>query len=148
MFLGYQYSRWTPVEGYSLHAFFDRVDGLSTGSEVRISGVKVGSITDMQIDPQSYLAKVTFTIKKGHQLPIDSSAQIVGEGLMGPKYLALVPGGEDEMIPAGGKVKFTQSSVSLESLIGKMMFSKGDDKKAEPKKTEEPSSPMPTATNP
>lgn len=127
-FLGYQHSHWAKTQGYPLYASFNRVDGLSVGSEVRMSGVKIGAVTHMDIDPQTYLAKLCFTVSDQYQFPTDTVAEISSDGLMGGKYVALVPGGNDDMLKPGQIIKYTQSSVSLEALIGKVMFSK-DDKK-------------------
>jgi phospholipid/cholesterol/gamma-HCH transport system substrate-binding protein len=125
---GYSHSRWSSVDGYALTAKFDRADGLSVGTDVRISGVKVGTVVDMIIDPVTYLAKVTFSIKPEHKIPKDSSAEIVSDGLLGSKYLAIVPGGSEDMLTENSEVTHTQSSVSLEGMIGKLIFSKSDDK--------------------
>ena len=113
--------------GYSVVAKFDRVDGLSVGGEVKVSGLTVGVVTKQRIDPETYLAIVEFTINDEVKLPKDSSAEIIGDGLLGGKYLAIVPGGDDKYLQSGDEIQFTQSSVSIESLIGKFMF-KGDGK--------------------
>lgn len=105
------------------HAAFDRVDGLTTGSDVRMSGVKVGTITEMTIDPKTYLAHVTLSVNSDIKIPKDSSAEIVSDGLMGGKYLALVPGGDDEILKPDAEIEHTQSSVSLEAMIGQLIFS-------------------------
>lgn len=115
--------------GYHLIAKFDRVDGLTNGADVRVSGIKVGSVADQQIDPKTYQAIVTVSVDNAVKIPTDSTAEIVGDGLLGSKYLAIVPGAEDNMLTENGEIKFTQSSVSLEQLIGKLMFSGGDSKK-------------------
>jgi len=114
------------VPGYTLSAEFDRIDGLTVGSDVRMAGVKVGSVTTTSIDPKTYLADVGFTVQKDIQLPTDSSASIASQSLLGGKYLALVPGGSEQMIPPGGHVTITQGSVSLEDLLGKFIFSVTD----------------------
>ncbi|MCX7337846.1 MAG: outer membrane lipid asymmetry maintenance protein MlaD [Alphaproteobacteria bacterium] len=121
--------------GYIVTARFDRIDGLNIGSDVKISGVKVGTVHDMEIDPQTYQAKVGLQIKRGLNLPGDSSAEIVSESLMGGKYVALVPGGGTEMIPENGMIPYTQSSVNLESLISKFLFS-GNTSKQDTSKNE------------
>jgi phospholipid/cholesterol/gamma-HCH transport system substrate-binding protein len=108
---------------YNLIAKFEHVDGLNPGSEVKIAGVKVGTITKSFLDPKTYLAVVEFSIKNSVKLPEDSSAQIVGEGLLGGKYLSIAPGADDKMLSNGREIHYTQSSVSIESLIGKMIFS-------------------------
>jgi phospholipid/cholesterol/gamma-HCH transport system substrate-binding protein len=114
------------VPGYPLTAQFDRIDGISSGSDVRMAGVKVGTVIGTSIDPQTYLADVNFTVSNAIKLPTDSSAEISSDGLLGGKYLSLVPGGADAMIKSGGRVTITQSSVSLEELLGKFIFSVTD----------------------
>jgi phospholipid/cholesterol/gamma-HCH transport system substrate-binding protein len=114
------------VPGYTFSAEFDRIDGLSVGSDVRMAGVKVGSVTDTSIDPKTYLAVVDFTVQKNIALPTDSSAAISSQSLLGGDYLALVPGGSDQMLKPGGRVTITQGSVSLEDLLGKFIFSVTD----------------------
>jgi phospholipid/cholesterol/gamma-HCH transport system substrate-binding protein len=114
------------VPGYPLTAEFDRIDGLGVGSDVRMAGVKVGSVTGTSIDSKTYLAVVGFTVQKDIQLPKDSSAAIASQSLLGGKYLSLVPGGSETMIPSGGRVTITQGSVSLEDLLGKFIFSVTD----------------------
>jgi phospholipid/cholesterol/gamma-HCH transport system substrate-binding protein len=111
--------------GYELIARFDKVDGLERGSDVRISGIKVGTVLDQTLDPQSYRAEVRFSLREDIQLPADTSAAVVSNGLLGGKYLALVPGGDIEMLEPGGEVTLTQSAVNLEDLIGHMIFNQG-----------------------
>jgi phospholipid/cholesterol/gamma-HCH transport system substrate-binding protein len=124
-FLGYAvaHSGRTSTSGYMLTAKFDRIDGLSVGSDVRMAGVKVGSVSDARIDPQSYLAVVTLTVQDSIKLPRDSSAEVTSDGLLGGKFLSLTPGGDTKMLPPGGTITITQSSVSLEQLLGKFIFS-------------------------
>ena len=97
------------------------------GTPVRISGVKVGVIINEVIDPKTYFAVVSFSIQNDIKIPDDTIAKVSSEGLIGGKYLSLMPGGSDVMLNSGEEVKYTQSSVNLETLIGKMIFSKGDD---------------------
>ena len=111
--------------GYELIARFDKVDGLERGSDVRISGIKVGTVLDQTLDPETYRAEVRFSLREDIQLPADTSAAVVSNGLLGGKYLALVPGGDIEMLQPGGEVTLTQSAVNLEDLIGHMIFSQG-----------------------
>ena len=124
-FLTFAYGRADvgAIEGYEVVAKFERIDGLSAGSDVRMSGIKVGTITKQTLDKQDYLAVVRMSIDPGVKLPEDSSAEVVSDGLLGGKYMSLVPGGADDMIEPGGEIRFTQSSISLEQLIGKFMFS-------------------------
>ena len=136
-FLGYAVANSGRIgaSGYALTAKFDRIDGLSVGSDVRLAGVKVGSISEARIDPQSYLAVVTLTVQDGIKLPRDSSAEVTSDGLLGGKFLSLTPGGDTRMLPPGGAITITQSSVSLEQLLGKFIFSVtslGNTEKPEP----------------
>ncbi len=132
-FLGFAYmsADLTPTTGYPILAKFERIDGIHVGSDVRVGGIKVGVVTDQRIDAKTYLAVVTLELEPYISLPQDTSAEIASEGLLGGKYIALVPGGAEEMIASGGEIIYTQSSVSLESLIGKMIFNekKTDDAK-------------------
>ena len=118
---------------YPLFAKFDQADGLSVGTPVKISGVKVGVITSEYIDPNTYLAVINFSVNDNIKIPADSIAKISSEGLIGGKYLAISPGGDEKMLAKGEEVKFTQSSINLETLIGKMMFSKSDSDSKEQK---------------
>ena len=109
------------VAGYEVFARFSTVDGLKTGDDVRISGIKVGSIVDMSLDQ----AVVRISVDPAVELPEDTVAAVASEGLLGGKCRALEPGGADELIFAGGEIKITQSSVNLESLLGKAIYSFG-----------------------
>ena len=122
------------AEGYLLHARFDRIDGLAIGADVRLAGVKVGRVTGERIDPRTFQAVVTFSVQDDIKLPKDSSAQITTSGLLGGSVLSVVPGGATATIPAGGNVTITQSAVSLEDLLGKLIFNVSDLTKAVQKK--------------
>jgi phospholipid/cholesterol/gamma-HCH transport system substrate-binding protein len=113
-------------EGYLLTAQFDHIDGLSVGADVRLAGVRVGSVTSATINTQSYLAVITLTVQDGLSLPKDSSAEITSDGLLGGKYVSLTPGGDTAMLKPGQAITITQSSVSLEQLLGKFIFSVTD----------------------
>lgn len=122
----YRSSQVTSNGGYELVAYFDRVDGLDQGSDVRISGIKVGSVIDQQLNPETFRAQVRFTMRQDVELPSDTSAAVVSDGLLGGKYLTLVPGGDVEVLAPGDEISLTQSSVNLEDLIGHMIFSQGE----------------------
>ncbi|MGI9509583.1 MAG: outer membrane lipid asymmetry maintenance protein MlaD [Geminicoccaceae bacterium] len=126
-FLYYAYQNNQSTEGgsYALLAQFDRVDGLDNGADVRIGGIKVGSVTDQALDPASYRAQVQFTVQDNVELPLDSSAAIMSDGLLGGKYLSIEPGGDIDMLESGDEVTLTQSSVRLEDLIGQLIYSGG-----------------------
>ena len=107
---------------YILTASFDRVDGINIGSEVAVSGVKVGEVRSKKLDNTNYNAIIQISLHKDVQLPIDTSAEIVSASLMGDKYIALVPGAETEFLKDGDVIEFTQSSISIEGLITKFLF--------------------------
>jgi len=123
LFFAYSTSQVRAVQGYQVSAQFERIDGIRDGGDVRIAGVKVGSIVSASLDPKTFLADVRMSINPAYKLPDDTVAEIVSSGLLGDRYVALVPGGSDQMIPPGGRIKYTQSPVSLENLIGQMIFS-------------------------
>jgi phospholipid/cholesterol/gamma-HCH transport system substrate-binding protein len=125
IFLSFAYSKGglKTVDGYKVVAKFDRVDGLSEGSDVRMSGIKIGTVVSQRLDAQTYLAVLTMNVKNDIKLPRDSSIKIVADGLLGDKYLSITPGAEDEMIGPGGELFHTQGSVDFLSLMGRMIFS-------------------------
>lgn len=131
LFFAYSTSQLRSVSGYQISADFERVDGIKDGSDVRISGIKIGSVVATSLDPKTFLATLTFTVQPSVKLPDDTVVEIVSSGLLGDKYLSLAPGGSDKTIPPGGKVKYTQSSVSLEHMIGQMIFSAPNKKPGE-----------------
>lgn len=128
LIFAYTSSKSSTVKGYPITAKFDRIDGLVAGTDVKMSGIKIGSISKVVLDPQTYLAVVTMTINPSVKLPEDTVAEVSSEGLLGGKFMALVPGGADKMLAPNGEIQYTQSSVNLESLIGKLMFGKDSDK--------------------
>lgn len=111
------------VSGYKIMARFDRADGIREGADVRMSGIRIGQITQMYLEPETYYAVVEMEIDEAVKLPNDSSAEIASESLLGGRYMALTPGGASDYLAAGGEVRYTQSPVSLEQLIGKFIFS-------------------------
>ena len=123
LFFAYSTSQVRAVQGYQVTAQFERIDGIRDGGDVRIAGVKVGSIQSATLDPKTFLADVRISIDPAYKLPDDTVAEILSAGLLGDRGMALVPGGSEQMIPPGGRIKFTQSPVSLENLIGQMIFS-------------------------
>ncbi|MCT4635773.1 MAG: outer membrane lipid asymmetry maintenance protein MlaD [Rickettsiales bacterium] len=112
---------------YNLTAKFEQADGIAVGTPVKIGGVKVGVITDQELDPRTYFAVIKMSLNDKIKVPTDSIAKISSEGLIGGKYLSIVPGADDNMINKNGEIQFTQSSISLETLISKMVFSSSND---------------------
>jgi phospholipid/cholesterol/gamma-HCH transport system substrate-binding protein len=124
LFLVFAYSSTNvrPVHGYNVIAKFERVDGLAPGSDVRLSGIKVGTVVDQKLEPHTYLAVVTMSIDSHVRLPVDTVAQITSEGLLGANFLSLVPGADEKVISPGGELRFTQSPVNLVQMLGKFIF--------------------------
>lgn len=105
-------------------AYFNRIDGLSVGADVRISGVKVGTVTAQSLDAdRDYLARVALTVDSGIELPLDSSARISSEGLLGGSYINVVIGGLPEYLVAGDEFEYTEDSIDLIGLVRQAMFS-------------------------
>lgn len=112
--------------GYELAAEFGSTGGLSIGDDVRISGIKVGQITAQQLDPVTYVAKVSMAIDPAIKIPRDSSARITAASLLGGNYLELMPGAAAEILDAGAVIYDTRDPVSLSDLLGKAVFSPGN----------------------
>ena len=132
-FLGFAVTRAgnaNAAGGYDLWARFQRVDGINVGADVRISGVKVGAVSKVGIDPETYYAKVTMTVDPTVKLPDDSSARISSDGLLGGAYVSLEPGGAEAMLPKGGEILNTQGSVDILSVLA--AAAGGAAKKSEP----------------
>src|SRR5437016_5245079 len=114
----YEGSQMRVEEGYIISAKFSNASGVSLGSDVRVGGIKIGVISGLALDPNTYEAVVSMQIRKNTKIPKDSSAAIVSSGLLGEKYIQLTPGSDEKMLSDGGKIQFTQSAVNLEELIG------------------------------
>ncbi len=125
LFFAYNNSNVKPIDGYVLTAAFSNISGIAPGSSVRVGGIKVGVVESLTLDPKTYQAVASLRVEDGVKLPRDSSAAVQSAGLLGEKFLALEPGGDDAELKNGDKLAFTQPSVSLEEMIGKFVFSGG-----------------------
>lgn len=106
-------------DSYEVIANFRKAEGVTVGGDVRVSGVKVGSIRSLELNPDTYMARVTMSVRNEVQLPDDSSAKIASEGLLGGGYIAIDPGGGEDMLEPGQEIEYTQGSVNLLDIIGK-----------------------------
>ncbi|MCX2561733.1 outer membrane lipid asymmetry maintenance protein MlaD [Acetobacter farinalis] len=118
--------RKTDTTGYRLHAEFSHIDGLGVGSDVRLAGVTVGQVLSERVNPATFKAEVTFSVRPDIKLPTDSAAIITSDSLLGGKYIALSPGGDEHMMAANATISETQGSISLEQLLSKFIFSVTD----------------------
>jgi len=125
-----------PTAGYQLIAKFDNVSGVNIGSEVKISGVKIGVVEEQSLDDENYRAILKFRISEEIKIPADSSIKIASESLLGGKHLAIEIGADEEFLNEGDEIEFTQSSINFEDLLGRFMFS-GDNKNKNSQKQSE-----------
>lgn len=107
-------------------AIFPNVNGVNVGTDVRIAGLKVGTVVDQQLDAASYQVKVTLALDPKVHIPADSSAAITSEGLLGGNYIALLPGGATVALRPGDVITDTQGSVDMMSLVGQFINRSGD----------------------
>ena len=130
-FLIFAYNRGSigTVSGYDVNANFDNISGISDGSDIRLNGIKVGTVSDVNLNSETYQATLTLSIDDKIKLPTDTVAEIATEGLLGGHYLSLVPGAEEEFLEDGSDIVYTQSPVDIIQLLSKFMFSAGDDGK-------------------
>lgn len=107
---------------YLIEARFANAGGLHSGSSVHLAGVSVGRVDAVRVDPADYSAIATLRIPTALRLPTDSMASIKTTGLIGDKYVLLSPGADETYLEPGARITMTESSVDLESLIGKTAF--------------------------
>lgn len=108
-------------EGYPLTASFRSLEGVSVGTDVRLAGVKVGTVTGIELNPETYRAETTVTIRDGIAIPDDSAIIVASEGLLGGNYVEISPGGSLFFYEPGSEILDTQGAVSLVSLLLKFV---------------------------
>lgn len=109
--------------GTEFRASFGQIGALGPGSDVRIAGVRVGRVTATAVDPKRFLATVTFRVRPDIALPVDTSATIASEGLLGGEFLSISPGGDRRNLAPGGLITATQGAISLTALLGQFIGS-------------------------
>lgn len=131
---------WADAEDsdYTIYATFNRTDGLSVGDKVRMAGIDIGYVEDNVLE-DDFRATLTLKIRKGIQIPDDSSAAIVSAGIMGNKYIEIEPGGSEDYIADKGDFSFTQDAIVLEELVDRII-SLGKAKMSSAEKPVEPQS--------
>jgi phospholipid/cholesterol/gamma-HCH transport system substrate-binding protein len=125
-YLSMQVGGLNTPKGFHLYATFDQIGGLTTRSPVVISGVEVGQVSSVTLD-DDLRARVELDIDPSLELPVDTSASIMTQGVLGNQFVALEPGGEDELLKPGEEIGFTESAMLLERLIGKFVNDAGLD---------------------
>lgn len=113
-------------QGYDLTASFRSVEGISTGTDVRLAGVKIGQISDMSLNPATFRADVTLSFADGIAIPNDSAVAIASEGILGGSFVEIVPGGSLDNFAPGDEIEDTQGAVSLISLLLKFVTGDGE----------------------
>ncbi|MGB1389555.1 MAG: outer membrane lipid asymmetry maintenance protein MlaD [Paracoccaceae bacterium] len=113
------FSRGT--DGYELHASFRSLEGVSVGTDVRLAGVKIGAVTGMDLDLETYRAATTVSIQDGIEIPDDSAIIVSSEGLLGGNFVEVMPGGSPFYFAPGDEFSDTQGAVSLISLLVKFV---------------------------
>ena len=130
LYFAYSQADIGAVKGYRLTVNFSNVGGLPNGGDVRINGIKVGTVLTQKIDPQTFLAKVTISVRPDVHLPDDTIAVIDTDGLLGGKIVALIPGKSEKILPEDGEITQTRNYRALEEMIGDIIFlATGDEDK-------------------
>ena len=121
LFLFYVYitldSKLFKSDGVRLHARFENIDGIVTGSKVKLSGVNIGTVKSISLEPESYYAFITMNFDKKFSFPDDTEASVQLEGLLGGSYISILPGGSDVMLLNDQEILYTQGSTSLLNLM-------------------------------
>jgi phospholipid/cholesterol/gamma-HCH transport system substrate-binding protein len=132
---------------YELIARFSNVDGMAPGSAIRISGVKVGTVSKITLDAKTYQAIVHLAIEPDYKVPSDTVASVNSPGLLGDKYMSLEPGSADDMLKPGDEITDTQSAASLEKLLGQVIFNLQNLGKSNTAPGPAPATPAPVAAS-
>ena len=152
-FLAFGYTRTGSgsLSGYEINARLPKADGLSVGTDVRLAGIKIGTVTDLTLDPKTYLVTVHMSVRNDIKLPVDSSVLVTQAGFLGGQYLSITPGGEDKMMSAGSFFENAQGSIDVMGLVNRFTGSGGSTapKPAAPAAPQaQPQATQPPATSP
>jgi phospholipid/cholesterol/gamma-HCH transport system substrate-binding protein len=128
LFFGFSTMKIQNSDSYNVSALFNRIDGIKIGSDIRMSGIKIGTVVSQELDNSSFEAKVLMSIDSKILVPDDSSAKITSDGLLGGNYISIEPGGSDIYLLNNEEIFFTQGSVDLIGLVGEALFSVEDEK--------------------
>ena len=125
LFFAYTNTGSGSVSGYEVVAKFSSADGISPGTDIRLHGIKNGTVSGLTLDPKSFMAIAHLNIRNDVELPDDSAVKITSSGLLGNSSVAIQPGGSDKNLKPGGELTNTQGSVDLMSLIGRAVMGGG-----------------------
>jgi phospholipid/cholesterol/gamma-HCH transport system substrate-binding protein len=117
--LAYYRTGGASLSGYEINAKLSKADGLAVGTDVRLAGIKVGTVSDLTLDPRTYLVTVHMNIQHDIKLPADSSILVTQAGFLGGQYLSITPGGDDKMMTAGAYFENAQGSIDVMGLVGR-----------------------------
>src|SRR3954468_8176151 len=134
------------LAGYEVNAKVAKADGLAVGTDVRLAGIKVGTVSDLTLDPQTYLVTVHMNIRNDVKLPVDSSVLVTQAGFLGGQYLSITPGGEDKMMASGAFFENAQGSIDVVGLVSR--FTGGGTSTPTPAKPAEPQVQPPATQSP
>ena len=121
-YFAYNVSDLQVVKGYNVTAKFLKVGGLTVGSDVRINGIKVGTVVGQNLDDSDFTADVKMSLSSNVHLPVDSVASIVSDGLVGDKFIKIEPGNGQEMLKDGDVIQNTKDFKTLEDMVGEIIF--------------------------
>lgn len=110
--------------GYKVIAEFDNAEGINVGTDVRLAGIKIGTVTSQSLNAENYMARIEMTLDPAVSLSDDTAAKISSEGLLGGKFIAMEPGGSETKLAEGSMMTLTQGAIDIWSLISSAMFDK------------------------
>lgn len=115
-------ARTGSTEGFELKARYNRVDGVTVGTDVLLAGAPIGKVTRVDFDPELLQAILTMTLREDIKVPLDTAALIVSDGLLGGKFIKLEPGGAEQMLRPGDHFEYTQDAIIVEALLEKVVL--------------------------
>jgi phospholipid/cholesterol/gamma-HCH transport system substrate-binding protein len=115
--------RGSAGSGYRVKAEFDNIGAVNVGTDVRMAGIKIGSVVAQELSTETYQARITMAIDPKVKLADDTTAKVSSEGLLGAPFIALEPGGSETYIANGGEIQITQGAVDLWKLVSEALFS-------------------------
>ena len=130
------------LSGYEINAKLPKADGLAVGTDVRLAGIKVGTVSDLTLDPKTYLVTVHMNIRNDIKLPLDSSVLVTQSGFLGGQYLSITPGGDDQMMAAGTFFENAQGSIDVMGLVGRFATGGSTSNTPPPPKSPAPQGPV------